>query len=92
MVERANDDLVGEDVELLLLFAMHVLVVRGAEDVYEARLVHLPRYQLRSQSDVAQDVGEGAGGLRMQALLVDKKARYRNDVALEHSPNFPRLR
>ena len=58
VVDRLDDDLVGEHVELLLHLALHVLGLRGAEDVGQAGAAHLVGDHLGGEREVVQDAGE----------------------------------
>ena len=82
--QRGDEQPVGEQVELLHLFAVHVLLARFAEDVDEPRLVDLPGDHLRGQRDVVQEPREPAGGVGMLPLLVDEEAGDGEHVAFWH--------
>jgi hypothetical protein len=71
VVHRLDDDLVGENVELLLRLALDVLVFRCAEDVGEARAAHLVRDHFRRERQVVENARELTRGFRMIALLFD---------------------
>src|SRR5258707_3820882 len=79
VVHGLDDGVVGEHVELLLDFALHVRVLGGAEDVRETRETHLVGNHLRRERHVVQNAGELASGLRMQALLLDDESLDRDD-------------
>ena len=79
MVHRLDDRLVGEDVELLLLLALDVVRIRGAEDVDQTGPADLVGDHLRGERDVVEDAGQLAGGLRVQPLLLDDVPVDRDD-------------
>src|SRR5690606_21309176 len=81
VVERLEDDLVGVDVELLLLLAVDVRLVGRAEDVDEPGLVDLPVDELRGERDVVQNIAERAGRLGVLPLLFDDVAPDRDHGA-----------
>ena len=68
--QRAQQDLVGEHVELLLHLALHVLRPDAAEYVLEARAAHLVRDDFGRNRQRREDPGEGPGGLRIARLLL----------------------
>ena len=79
VIHRLDDDLVREDVELLLHFALHVLVFGRAEDVGEARAAHLVGDHLRGEREVVQHAGELTRRLGVIALLLDDEPLDRDD-------------
>ncbi len=79
VVERLDDDLVRNHVELLLHLTLHVDVGCGSQDVGQAGASHLVGDHLPGKRHVVQDAGELPGGLGMLALLVDDEAFDRDD-------------
>ncbi|MFO1427479.1 MAG: hypothetical protein U1F11_11020 [Steroidobacteraceae bacterium] len=77
--ERAQQYLVGDDVELLLLLALHVLAADVAEHVLEPRAPHLVGDHLGGDGQRREDPGEGALGLGMLALLLEHVCLQRHD-------------
>ena len=71
VVHRLDDYLVGDDVQLLLNFALDVHVFRGAEDVGQTGAADLVGDHLRGQRQVVEDAGELTRRLRVKLLLLD---------------------
>ena len=78
--ERAQQDVVGDHVELLLLFALHVLVADRAEHVLEARAAHLRGDHLRGDRQRRQDPGQLAAGFGIARLLLQDVRLQGDDV------------
>ena len=74
VIERLDDDFVGDDVELLLHFALHILAHRRAEDIGEAGAAHLVGDHLAGERHVVEDAGQFTRRLREHALLLDDEA------------------
>ena len=72
------DHVVGEDVELLDLLAVHVLVAREAEDVHQPGARHLAIDHLRRERHVGQHAGELAARPGVQALLLEEELAERD--------------
>jgi hypothetical protein len=92
VVHRLDDGLVGEDVELLLYFALHVLCVLGTEDVREARAAHFVRDHLRGERHVVKDTRQLTRGFRVLSLLLDDETLDRDDgrrFVLQHGATLP---
>ena len=71
VIQRLDDGVVGEHIELLLDFALHVRVLGGAENVREAGSAHLARDHLGGKCHVIQNAGQLPCGVRVQPLLLD---------------------
>ena len=71
MIERLDDDLVRNHIELLLHLALHIDVAGGAKDIHESGASHLVRNHLAGQGHVVEDAGQFTGGLGEHALLLD---------------------
>ena len=73
-------------------FALHVLVVGGAEDVGEAGAAHLVGDHLRGEREIVEDARELARRFRVIALLLDDEALDRDDRrrgVLDHVQAMP---
>jgi PAS domain S-box-containing protein len=71
VVGEAPDGQVGEAVELYDLLALDVDVAGAAEDFGPAGPRRFAGHDLAGQGDVVEEVGQGAGGLGVKALLLD---------------------
>ena len=80
--ERAQQNLVGDDVELLLLLALHVLAADRAEHVVEARAPHVRRDHLRRDRERREDPRERAGGLGVVLLLLQDVGLQRDEAVV----------
>jgi hypothetical protein len=74
VIERLDDDLVGQHIELLLHLALHVHVARRAEDVDQSRHCALVGDHLAGQRHVVQDARQLARGVRESSLLLDDES------------------
>ena len=79
MIERLDDDFVGDDIQLLLHFALHVHVIGGAQDVGKAGAAHLVRDHLSGERHVVQDSRQFTRGFREIAFLLDDEPLDRDD-------------
>jgi hypothetical protein len=84
VVERVLERLIGEDVEFLLLLALHVDGAHGAEDVDQAGPPGGGGDDLGSQRNVIEQVGEFPGRLRVLLLLVDDEPFDGRDRGVPH--------
>ena len=73
-LEGLLDRFIGEDVELLLLLALHVSVLRRAQDVHQPRPANGRRDQLGGEGDVVEQAGELARGIGEVPLLVQDES------------------
>src|SRR5205814_2378161 len=74
VIHRLDDDLVGENVELLLRLALNVLEIRGTQDVGQAGTAHLVGDHLGGKRQVVKHAGELTRGFGMELLLLDDEA------------------
>ncbi len=79
------DRLVGDNIELLLLFALHVSRAEGTEHVHQAGPSHIPGDHLRRECDVVEQISEVAGGLGVHPLLLEDEPLDRNQCRIRHS-------
>ena len=86
VVQRVLHGLVGEDVELLLLLALHVVAPGAAEDVDQAGAPDAGRDDLGGERDVVEQVGELPGGLGVLVLLVEDEPLDGGDRGASGSP------
>ncbi len=82
LLHAAGDHVVGEDIELLHLFALNVLFAGEAENAGEARAAHLTGNDLGGQGDLMKQPREVAGRagrlpLHRQNVLLEGLARER---------------
>ena len=71
VIHRLDDDLIGQNVELLLHFTLHVLGFRGTQDVRQPGASYFVRDHLRGNREVVKDSRQLAGGFGMQPLFFD---------------------
>jgi hypothetical protein len=76
VIHCLDDDLVGEDIQLLLCLALHVLQIGGAEDVSQSRASHLVGDHLGGQSQIVQKARELTRRLGVELLLLDDESLY----------------
>src|SRR3990170_2316117 len=94
VINRLDDYLVGEDVELLLRLALHVLQVGRAEDVGKARASNLVGDHLGGEREVVKQAGQLTRRLGVEFFLLDDESLDRDDRCrgvLNHS-KIPRRR
>jgi hypothetical protein len=72
---------IGNDVQFLLCFALHVLTARTSEYTNQLALVDIMRYLFTGHDDVADQPGEIASGGRDGALFFDNEL----DQTLAHA-------
>ena len=65
MIDRLDDDLVGENVELLLRLSLNVLEVSSAKYVSQSGAAHLVGDHLRSQRQIVEYSGKLTGSFRV---------------------------
>ena len=87
VIEAILDGLVGEDVELLLLFALNVSMSRGSQDVDQAGSPDRGGDDLGGEGDVVEQVGELARGLRVAVLLVHDESLDGGHRCLHAAPD-----
>ncbi len=78
--ERAQQDVVGDHIELLLLFALHVLVADRAEHIIQPRAAHMRCNHLGGDRQRRQDPGKLAAGLGIARLLLQDVSLQRDDL------------
>ena len=86
VIEAVLDRLVGDDVELLLVFALHVLGAGGAEDVDQARPPDRRGDDLRRKGDVVEQVRQLAGGLGIAVFLIEDEPLDGRNGRLHEAP------
>ena len=74
VAQGADEADVGNDVELLLVFALHVLAAVGAGDIDEAGAVDFAVHNFGGQGDIAQQLRQFAGGVGKIFLLAHDEA------------------
>ena len=77
--EAVQQRLVGVDVELLLLLALHVGLAEGAEHVAQARRANLRFDHLGRQRNAAEQPTEAAAGLADLLLLLQDVLLHRRN-------------
>jgi hypothetical protein len=66
--EIAHQDVVGDHIQLLLGFALHVLGAGAAQHIFQPRPAHLRRNHLGGDGDRRQHPGQRTGGFRVARL------------------------
>src|ERR1051325_12033111 len=79
MVEGLDDDVVGEDVELLLDFPLNVLRLGRPDDVRQAGAPDLRGDHFRREREIVQNARELTRGVWVKALLLDDESLDRDD-------------
>ena len=88
-VRGAQEDLVGEHVELLLFLALHVGAAVAAEHVGERAVGDRARDRLAGLGDLQDEGVELAGGLGVAAAVFDQVFGERAAVEAEHGVSPP---
>ena len=81
MVVEPEDRALRKDVELLHLFALHVLLTGAAQDLGQAGARGFAGNDLGRQRHIVEQVGEAARGVGMLGLLVEDEALDRHQLA-----------
>ncbi len=84
VIQGIEHDVVGELIQLADIVAVDVELAGTADDIDQAGAVDLATDDLRGERDVVEDVGEGAGRLGVQPLLLDDVATERDHGTFLH--------
>ena len=91
VLQAVLDGLVGEDIELLLLLALHVQDAGGAKDVDQAGAADCGGDDLGRERDVVEQIGQLPRRLGVAVLLIENEALDGGDGRLHEPPGEMRM-
>ena len=70
MLQAVLDDLVGEDIQLLLVFPLDISMTRPSQNIDQAGPPDRGRDNLGRERDVVEEIGQLPGRFRVAILLI----------------------